>query len=286
MLMPFCAVTAQAAGSYFLSEGFYYGVQNGEAYVHGYEGSDWDIVIREKFLSYSVTSVEEYAFFENSTMEALSFYDALYLETLGNCAFARCTSLQYVNITPSIQSMGTGVFDGCTSLGYARFRNGALTDIPAQTFYGCSALRTVVFDNEPTSIGSFAFANCTSLEEIEIPASVTSIADTAFSGCDNLVIYCTKDSYALDYAEANDIDYVVTDAYLLGDVDGDRKTTINDVTEIQRRIAKLDVSDPEITDRNGDVNGEGLDITDATAIQRYVAELDVPYPIGEYISFE
>ena len=285
------AVSAGAAGSYFLEEGFYYGVQNGEAYVHGYEGDDWDIVIRELFLGkYYVTAVESNAFFENTAMRALSFYDATGLRSIGDGAFSRCTSLEKVNIPSQIRSMGTGVFDGCTSLTYVRYHKGALDEVPAQTFYGCSALSTVVFLNELRSIGNLAFANCATLERIELPDSVVSIADNAFDGCGDLVIYCSKNSYARTWADKNGVSYILTDpdpegaAYLRGDADGDEEITILDATHIQRVLAGLQPDDDGSAAMRGDCNGDGLDILDATLIQRYLVGLENPCGIGETLT--
>lgn len=277
-------LTAYAAGGYFLYEDFYYGVQNKEAYVHGYEGTEWDMVIREKFLSYYVTAVEEYAFFENETIRQLSFYDATQLRSLGDFAFARCTKLEAVNITSSIQEMGISVFDGCTALEYVRFRNGSVKDIPAQAFYGCTALKTAVFENEPTAIGRLAFAKCAALEAVEIPESVTFIADNAFDGCDNLVIYCTSGSTARQYAAAHNIRYELTDAepFVIGDANGDGVVNVNDVTEVQRHAAELE-SLTGARFEAADVNGDGaVDIDDATNLQRYLAEYETGMPIGSW----
>ena len=281
-----CVCTAHAAGTYFLKDGFYFGVKDEEAYIHGTDGTGWDIVIPETFLSYYVTEIEEYAFYEHPSIEQLSFYEASQLYRLGDGAFSHCHKLKKVHITETIQEMGVGVFEDCTALSYVRFRDGALTDIPSQSFYGCSALTMAVFDNGLTSIGNLAFAKCTALTKIEIPDTVTEIADNAFEDCDDLVIYCTKESYALQYAIDHEIDYEVTNpdpvTYLCGDADGDDEVTIIDATVIQRVLVSIAVS--YFDEAAADVGGDGLDITDATMIQRYLAGIAVPYPIGEYIS--
>lgn len=68
---------------------------------------------------------------------------------------------------------------------------------------------------------------------------------------------------------------------LLGDTDGDGEVTINDVTCIQRTIARLPVSGG-FSDSAADVDGSGkIDIMDATAIQRWLAGMETTYPIGE-----
>ena len=69
---------------------------------------------------------------------------------------------------------------------------------------------------------------------------------------------------------------------ILGDVNGDNKVDISDVTLIQQFIADVPVPDPVLVNLCGDVNNDGkIDINDATDIQKYVADIKLPYPIGE-----
>ena len=71
---------------------------------------------------------------------------------------------------------------------------------------------------------------------------------------------------------------------LLGDADSDGIITILDVTTIQRQLLSIAIKNEKATvERNGDVNGDGLDITDATWIQRYLVNIPVNYPIGKPI---
>ena len=74
--------------------------------------------------------------------------------------------------------------------------------------------------------------------------------------------------------------------YLRGDANGDGVVNINDVTYIQRYLVDLE-TDPQGTIwRNGDVDGNGLDINDATKIQGYLAEFDDPYSVGKTVIFD
>ena len=75
----------------------------------------------------------------------------------------------------------------------------------------------------------------------------------------------------------------VKDKGILGDVNGDGKVNIKDVTEIQKFAAKLiDLTDAEqiCADVNADTK---VNIKDATAIQKYIAKIETGFPIGEPI---
>ncbi len=62
---------------------------------------------------------------------------------------------------------------------------GSFKEIPASYFESSSALKTVVFENEPTSFSTNIFAG-TGIEEITIPSSITSISASCFQGCKSL----------------------------------------------------------------------------------------------------
>ena len=66
-------------------------------------------------------------------------------------------------------------------------------------------------------------------------------------------------------------------------IPGDGVITAVDAILVLRYLVKLSVPNVEIVERNGDIDGEGLDITDATLILRHVIEADVPYPVGSLV---
>ena len=80
------------------------------------------------------------------------------LESIGNCAFQECTSLESV------------VFDG----------DGPLILGPG-AFADCFNLKTIVFNTNLTNIYHVVFRNC-GFTEIEIPSSIKSIGGNAFMG--------------------------------------------------------------------------------------------------------
>uniref|UniRef100_UPI00404B1E0A leucine-rich repeat protein n=1 Tax=Flavobacterium sp. TaxID=239 RepID=UPI00404B1E0A len=111
-------------------------------------------------LTYSVTSIEGYA-------------------------FSYCSGLTSVSIGNSVTTIGEGAFESCTNLTSVSIGN-SVTSIGNFAFYECSNLTSVTIGNSVTSIGVAAFNNCTSLTSVTIGNSVTSIGVFAFSGCTNL----------------------------------------------------------------------------------------------------
>ena len=115
--------------------------------------------------------------------------------TIGESAFAGCTSLNEITIPNSVTSIGERAFQGCTSLKRVYFcDNSNLTSIGDFAFYGCKNLIEITIPNRVTSIGRYSFAGCTSLTEITIPDSVTSIGFEAFYGCTSLTEITIPDS--------------------------------------------------------------------------------------------
>lgn len=246
--------SVQAADSYLAMNGFTFDINDsGEAVIHEYDDRTADVVIPARLLEAPVVKIDDYAFFADKSITSVHFENAPELKSIGSCAFYGCTGLENLTLCASLEELGFGAFQNCTKLKTLIIENG-LTAIPGQAFYGDTALTSA-----------------------SIPDSVTEISANAFQGCGNVVFYCTKDSFARQYAEENNISYVVTDAdmFIIGDANGDDRITISDVTAIQRHLAEIDLLSEEqlaLADTNGD--GE-INIADATHLQMYLAEYDV-----------
>jgi len=113
--------------------------------------------------------------------------------TIGNYAFAWCTSLTSVTIGNSVTTIGYGAFYNCTSLTSVTIPD-SVTTIGYEAFYGCTGLTSVTIPDSVTTIGEKAFYGCTSLTSVTIPDSVTTIGDYAFYGCTSLTSVIIPDS--------------------------------------------------------------------------------------------
>ncbi|MCD8089310.1 MAG: leucine-rich repeat protein, partial [Clostridiales bacterium] len=69
-----------------------------------------------------------------------------------------------------------------------------VTSIGGSTFKGCTNLSNITIPNGVTSIGSDAFYDCDSITDITIPDSVTSIGSDAFMYCDGITSIVIPDS--------------------------------------------------------------------------------------------
>ena len=80
-----------------------------------------------------------------------------------------------------------------------------MTSIENAIFMGCTKLSDITLPMILLSIGMNSFSECRSLRKISIPDSVKSIANNAFNQCDELVVSCSKNSYAYKYCVNNEI---------------------------------------------------------------------------------
>ena len=126
--------------------------------------------------------------------------------SIGNNAFANCTSLTSITIPDSVTTIGDNAFANCTSMmtievgaGNMNFTeiNGVLFNAEKTMLIAYPADKTGAnykIPNGVTSIGDYAFGNCTSLSSITIPDSVTSIGSNAFTYCNSLTNITIPDS--------------------------------------------------------------------------------------------
>lgn len=178
-------------------------------YIADYYINNSTMVIPDTDGSRPVVGITPHAFMNDDFIEHIVF--GKNFKTLAALAFSGSTALKDVVLPETMTKLVWGAFQNCTALTDVTVLESQVTAIPELCFDGCTALKNVTLNNNITTIGKKAFSNCTSLEKLVIPASVTSIDSTAFLGSTNITLYCYADSYALQYAIDNNIDYVIID---------------------------------------------------------------------------
>lgn len=81
-----------------------------------------------------------------------------------------------------------------------------ISSVGLDAFKGNGTVKSIEIPYSVSKIYSGAFANCSKLERVIIPFTITDISASAFTGT-NATIYCYYNSYAYNYAIANNIDY-------------------------------------------------------------------------------
>ena len=111
----------------------------------------------------SVTTIGEEdgeAFYSCTSLATVTFSEGSQLNSIGDCAFYECESLEAIVIPASVTELGYLAFGGCTSLTSVTFAEGSQLE----------------------SIGDWAFSGA-ALTSFEIPASLTSFGYEPFQDC-------------------------------------------------------------------------------------------------------
>ena len=143
---------------------------------------DLTFELKEDSLSYYVTDCSEEASGEIIIPDT---YNGLPVTSIGQEAFAYCSSLTSVTIPDSVTDIGDYAFSYCESLTSVTIPD-SVTDMGDYTFSCCESLTSINIPDSVTSIGEVSFCYCTSLSSITIPDSVTSIGGTTFYNCYSL----------------------------------------------------------------------------------------------------
>lgn len=135
-------------------------------------------------LEEGIAIIERWAFYGTSLTE-IFFPDSV--TSIREGAFQGCTTLKKMSL-PRLNELNLSVwraFEGSpTSVESVEVRSGS--EIPKNTFRGCSSLTEVIFRDPLTVIGDYAFAECTSFTSFTIPETVTRVCTGAFMDCSGL----------------------------------------------------------------------------------------------------
>ncbi len=113
--------------------------------------------------------------------------------SIGNYAFAECSSLTSVAVGSSVMTIGEHAFyysDALTSITIPD----SVTSIGECAFHSCRSLGELIIPESVTTIEAGAFMYCDKLTSIAIPKNVTNIGDRAFSHCESLIAIVVDDA--------------------------------------------------------------------------------------------
>ena len=276
-VIPVGAITLYNANGYIYT----LDTDDGLAALYSVEPEISDVNVPRSLDGNLIGSIYDYAFYKNKDIVSLNLNNAVFLRSIGEMAFAN-TNIKDVTIPYWVGNVTFADFQDCSLL-ESIIVNANIQTIPAQFCNRCNSLSSVKIPDSVTLIEKYAFANCPSLTYMELSSNVRSIASSAFNNCPNLILGVYKDSYALQYAEENQIDHIILDGDKIGDVNGDGVVDILDATEIQKYAAESTAFTPEQFEL-GDINDDGYcDVIDALLVQKSViGAYELPQNIIRY----
>lgn len=130
-----------------------------------------------------VQSIGNYAFSKFSSLKSVSIPNSI--DMIGNYAFQYCTSLQYCYIPNSVSEIGEFAFAFCSALQNVRLP-ASLQHISGSMFTECTSLLSESIPSTVKSIGNGAYRGCESLPNINLPQGLENIGVSAFSNCTQL----------------------------------------------------------------------------------------------------
>ena len=148
----------------------------------------------------NVTVIEKFAIYNGASLRQIDGIEKIV--TFGDRALMNCSELQILNLGDTLQTIGFGAFEGCSSIrtmtlpfvGRSQTENtylgyifGAAQPDFAKGFYPAH-LERITLSGACKALGNYAFFECETLKEITLPEDLTSIGVRAFYGCESLWI--------------------------------------------------------------------------------------------------
>jgi hypothetical protein len=177
-----------------------------------------------------VTEISAGAFVNHTALISVTIPDSV--RTIGDHAFSVCTALQNVNLGNGVTNIGWGAFNGTmiesiiipksvTNMGEWATSTGRWSSSwneNMSALSGAMNLRTVIFEEGTTAIPDYALlywrSHANPITSVIIPASVREIGTDAFLRRNpNMTIYGVWNSYAHEFAIANDIPFDTIEAF-------------------------------------------------------------------------
>lgn len=246
----------------------------------------------------SVTNIEWYAFCWCSGLKTIDIPNSV--TNIGKSAFQGCDGLKSINIPNSVISIGEMAFEGCTKLTSLTIPNSVQT-LGAAAFRNCYSLKKLYWNAENCQYSSTTYSAPfnwnSSLTHIIIGSNVQSIGDNMFYldnyynniktvTCQALVPpvitdVCfspkTYENATLCVSKDSKSAYLMAEGWKAfnkcmspgGDLDGDGKISISDVTSLINYLLNGDVTGINIDAADSNDDGR-ISIDDITSLINYL----------------
>lgn len=163
---------------------YFYTVEDGEATIVWYVGSDSKVIIPDILGGFPVTKIGEQSFADSDNIVTVKMSDSI--NEIGPKAFIGCSALKDITLPDNISIIGEATFSFCPELENVVLPKN-LTSIGDGAFAICHKLDGVIIPPSVTSIGEEAFFKCEGLTSITIPEGVNNLGALAFYGCTSLI---------------------------------------------------------------------------------------------------
>ena len=186
------------SGDYIIDDWKIYISEEGNISIKDYKGSSENVEIPDNFDGFPVVSIGQNAF-QKKDVVSVTIPDSV--TYIGYGAFDLCSKLKSVVIGKSVETISECAFRYCESLEKIVIPD-PVKIIKESAFYGCVNLTSVDFGNSLEEIGNEAFRLCSSLTSVVIPDSVKDIHFGAFSACERLTDFTIgKSVLRFDYSQ-------------------------------------------------------------------------------------
>lgn len=134
---------------------FTYTVSENEAVITGYTGTEQEVIIPDAIDGYTVTKIDEFAFFMNTSITKVDIPATV--KTIDDYSFFHCTNLSEVDFSQSESlTIGTSAFEGCINLLEITLPD-VTSSVGERAFLNCDNLLTVNSGKTLDNVGAYAF---------------------------------------------------------------------------------------------------------------------------------
>ncbi|MGN1042449.1 MAG: leucine-rich repeat protein [Christensenellales bacterium] len=139
-----------------------------------------------------VREIGSYAFYGREGSRAEPYVPKDVVTYIGDYAFANTRVTSYQGGGANVSYFGEGAFKNCRYLTQIQLpRAATFKKVPDYAFYGCTGLKSVIFNGNIEEIGSYAFYGCTAITSLTFSpgadgGGIKKIGDSAFENCKQL----------------------------------------------------------------------------------------------------